>query len=858
MDTSISRIETSQAFSLTTPPTISPEISTTHTLNTTNIITRFNQNQFSQVKMGYMKTDVEYFDTTVPFTPLPKYGHLSEKTPEYAAVEQSIRDGYAPLHNVPDFAAARAVAGDPDAVMPPGGPDRYKDVVTELIDIPTRDGALIELKVYKSVNVDKNAVLMYRMHGGGWCLGRHEVDGIDNVYAATNPSIIVVSVDYRMAPENPFPIPINDCYDGLAWCKSNADKLGADPEHIIISGGSAGAQLAASLVLDCRENGITGIIAQVLHFPPTCHPKFFPRDRYEYGSYIQNQDNAVLDTLNMETVYDAYVPNAKPDYRHSPLLARSHEGLPPTLIQCGGVDVLRDDAFAYADVLRDDGVDVEIHFQVIAMGYLLLQGGTVLIHGQDDKVSAIKTDILIENDRIARIGKDLVPLEDADIIDCTDKLISPGFVDTHHHMWQAPLKGLFADCSFSHYMGIETAAGKYLTADDVFWGNLAGCMEAVDAGTTTALDHAHMNWSQQHSKEAIAGTLSSGIRSIFAYTPTTRLKEAEPALRFDDEPVAKWVMDTFEELARSSPLKDEGSVVRLGFGFDYYFLPQDVVVSTFNKVRSLGAKVITSHYTHFNRNTEISTPALLSSYHLLDDGFIISHGGGITAQDVKLLGEKNAHVSATPSTEQSMAVGPSVCFRDHLPGIDKLCSLGIDCHSATSSSIVNEMRTGLLFARGTDSNGQLNRGKLPDDVFHKVEEVYNMGTIQGARALGMDKEIGSIAVGKKADLAIIHAMTPSMFGAAQQDPVGAIVLHSSIGDIDTVIIDGIIRKLDGKLKPVSKFAWKNDGFSRSDVQLNWRAVADKTLEIQQRIVERLAEHDTRALGDQIIRIMTAG
>ncbi|KAF9779126.1 hypothetical protein IL306_002354 [Fusarium sp. DS 682] len=291
--------------------------------------------------MGNMKTTCDYFDLTAPFTPLPKYGHLSKKTSEYELAEPSIRQEYAAVFSLPDFPSIRALTDDADAVMPPGGPDRYKDIVTELIDIPTRDGTMVELKVYKSPNVKDNAVLMYRMHGG-----------------ATNPNIIVVSVDYRKAPEHPFPTPINDCYDGLLW---NANRLGVDPEKIIISGGSAGGQLAASLALDCLRDGITGVIAQILHFPATCHPKFFPKDKYEYGSYIQEQDDAVLSTIMMENFFDAYLPSAEPDYRHSPLLAESFKGLPPTLIQCGGADPLRDDSFAYAEALKNDGVDVEVY-----------------------------------------------------------------------------------------------------------------------------------------------------------------------------------------------------------------------------------------------------------------------------------------------------------------------------------------------------------------------------------------------------------------------------------------------------------------------------------------------------------------
>ncbi|KAL6921068.1 hypothetical protein FSHL1_005040 [Fusarium sambucinum] len=311
--------------------------------------------------MGFMKANCDHVDLSAPFTPLPKYGHLSKKTFEYERAEPEIRKARSAVNCLPDFATVRVVAGDPDAVMPPGGPDRYKDVTTELIDISTRDGTNIELKVYKSQKVNRNAVLMYRMHGGGWCLGRHEVDGIENVYAAMNPDIVVVSVDYRKAPEHPFPTPYNDCYDGLIWCKSNPDKLGIDPERIILSGGSAGGQLAASLTLNSLIDGITGVIAQVLHFPASCHPKFFPRDRYEYGSYIQNHDDAILSALGMDTFYDAYTPEVKPDYRHSPLLADSFKDLPPTLIQCAGVDPLRDDSFALAEAMKNDGVQVEIH-----------------------------------------------------------------------------------------------------------------------------------------------------------------------------------------------------------------------------------------------------------------------------------------------------------------------------------------------------------------------------------------------------------------------------------------------------------------------------------------------------------------
>ncbi|OTA98760.1 hypothetical protein M426DRAFT_258111 [Hypoxylon sp. CI-4A] len=307
------------------------------------------------------KDKPQYVDLRVDFKPLPKYGYLSEKTPEFIEVEAAIDAAYDALWTLPDFPAFRLAAGDADAVMPPGGPDRYRDTKIELLQFPARDGHLIELKIYKSPNVRPNATLVYRMHGSGFCVGRHEVDGVENVYAATNPNLVIVSVDYRLAPEFPFPIPIQDCYDGLLWCKKNSELLGVNSERIIVAGSSAGANLAAALAIKARDNGITGIIAQILHFPALCHPLFWPKDKYEFGSYIQNAENCVLSTIRNEAFLDAHVPNPTPDPGHSPLIAESLANLPPAFIQSAGVDIFRDDSFAYAEALEAAGGQVELH-----------------------------------------------------------------------------------------------------------------------------------------------------------------------------------------------------------------------------------------------------------------------------------------------------------------------------------------------------------------------------------------------------------------------------------------------------------------------------------------------------------------
>ncbi|KAI0483197.1 Alpha/Beta hydrolase protein [Xylariaceae sp. FL0804] len=336
------------------------------------------------------KTELDYVDVAPGSAPLPRYGHLSRKTPAYAAAEPVVRAVYQQFHALPSLAAFRDAAGDPDAALPPGGPDRHRDVATRTLTFPARDGAPLELKVYCRPSSGPGsgsgeqpdvaaaaaaAPLVYRMHGGGWSLGSHEVDGAENVYAAARANVVVVSVKYRLAPEHPFPVPFNDCYDGLLWCRENAYALGINPEKIILAGSSAGGNLAAALALAARDGGIPGIVAQVAHFPATCHPKFFPRRddddddddgrrhefKFEFGSYAQERRNAVLPAGVMETFWDAYAPAARPDPRHSPLLAASLAGLPPTLIQVAGADVLRDEGLAYAEALRAAGVEVETH-----------------------------------------------------------------------------------------------------------------------------------------------------------------------------------------------------------------------------------------------------------------------------------------------------------------------------------------------------------------------------------------------------------------------------------------------------------------------------------------------------------------
>ncbi|OAQ60768.2 amidohydrolase family protein [Pochonia chlamydosporia 170] len=284
--------------------------------------------------------------------------------------------------------------------------------------------------------------------------------------------------------------------------------------------------------------------------------------------------------------------------------------------------------------------------------------------------------------------------------------------------------------------------------------------------------------------------------------------------------------------------------VQLGFGWDFYFLPESITKAVFATVRSLGAKVITSHF--IRHILDLDGRSLVSKLHsggLLQSDILFSHAGGATLDDVNLLRQANCFISVTPNTEEAMQVGPAVPFRQNLSGVNEICSLGVDCHSATSSSLVNEMRQVLQMARGRDSEHHIQRGVQPADISRKTAEVFNMGTIQGARALRMEADIGSIKVGKKADIVLFDALSPSMYCAAQQDPVLAIVLHSSIRDVDTVIVDGCIRKRGGELLPVSFVDYETRDFGQTDRRVEWTEVAHHVMEMQKRFVAKTADYN---------------
>ncbi len=215
-------------------------------------------------------------------------------------------------------------------------------------------GGEITVRVYKPAGMGPHPVLVF-YHGGGWVIGDlYTHDGICR--AMVNAAgCAVASVDYRLAPEFKYPVPVEDSYADLLWVVANATRLGLDPARIAVGGDSAGGNLAAVMSLLARDRRGPRLLLQILVYPVTS---------YDFGtaSYRENATGFVLTTEDMRWFWRHYLSREEQgrEMMASPIQAKSLADLPPALVITAGCDPLRDEGEAYAARLRDAGVAVTL------------------------------------------------------------------------------------------------------------------------------------------------------------------------------------------------------------------------------------------------------------------------------------------------------------------------------------------------------------------------------------------------------------------------------------------------------------------------------------------------------------------
>ncbi len=274
-------------------------------------------------------------------------GLIRELQPDVALVLQMLDSlGLPPLESLP-AADARALMDVANAQRPPG-PE-----VGEVADgqLPGPAGPLA-YRLYRPAGAGPHPVVVY-WHGGGWVLGSATSDDPLCRDLCVRSGALIVSVDYRHAPEYRFPAAHDDAVAALGWVADHAAELGGVPGQLAVAGWSAGANLAAATALACRDAGGPRLAGQLLLAPVT-------DGSTERPSYLDNGDGYVLTASLMRWFWDHYVPDParRADHRCSPLLAGDLSGLAPAVVVTAQFDPLRDEGIAYAEALAAAGTDV--------------------------------------------------------------------------------------------------------------------------------------------------------------------------------------------------------------------------------------------------------------------------------------------------------------------------------------------------------------------------------------------------------------------------------------------------------------------------------------------------------------------
>jgi 5-methylthioadenosine/S-adenosylhomocysteine deaminase len=441
-------------------------------------------------------------------------------------------------------------------------------------------------------------------------------------------------------------------------------------------------------------------------------------------------------------------------------------------------------------------------------------------------------DVLIVDDRIERVGTG-IEADDAEIIDATGMIASPGFVDTHRHVWQSLLRGVAVNWSLFEYMvEMRTMYPVCYQVDDAYLGNYYGALEAINAGVTTLVDHSHLQVTADHSDALVRGLKDAKIRGIFGYG-VYRNPRYTPGEDIDPSSIIVDIAGPIEAFHRENAARvraehfpGNDGLLRFGIASSEFFTfpSMEPVLEELAWSRTLEPARITFHAA-IGINNDVNVIESLSNAGALGDDLLLSHGNCLTDDDLALIAREGGWLSTTPDTELQMSGTFPVLERVVKSG--RLPSLGVDIVSAFNGDMFTQMRLMLQAIRFRD-NELTTPGGLPSSPRFPAAKMLEYATIGGATCMGLENEIGSLTEGKKADVVLTRLDTVNT--AALRDPVAALVFYANPNDVEYVWIDGVTRKRAGQLEGES-----------------WASVQQRVQQARDGIDERFAKIDARAM-----------
>ncbi len=413
---------------------------------------------------------------------------------------------------------------------------------------------------------------------------------------------------------------------------------------------------------------------------------------------------------------------------------------------------------------------------------ILIKGGCVL--SLDRAVGDFeKADVLIEGKKISAVRPN-ISASNAQVIDATNRIVMPGFVDTHRHMWQGFLRNVLPDGSLEDYRNVvQRTFGAKMVPDDVYAADLISALGAIDSGVTCILDWSHIQNSPAHSDACIKGLQESGVRAVFAYGAGQN-----ESGRVMEIATAKYPGDIGR--LRKQYFSSDDQLVTL------YLAAlggtPEATLSQFKAAREVGAR-ITIHVGvgEFGRNALLEK---LDAEKGLKDDTTYIHCCTLNDTEWKLIRDTGGTVSIASYVETLMGHGNPPVQKAIDTGIRP--SLSVDVETSVPNDFFTQMRTVFSLQKNEVWARRLAGDKNPPK-FLTVREVLEFATIEGARANGLDKKIGSLTPGKEAD--VIMLRTDALNVMPMNNAVGAVVTSMTAHNVDTVLIAAKIMKRNGVL-----------------------------------------------------------
>src|SRR5712691_5424042 len=419
----------------------------------------------------------------------------------------------------------------------------------------------------------------------------------------------------------------------------------------------------------------------------------------------------------------------------------------------------------------------------------LVNNGTVV--SMDPAVGTLRTGtVLIEDDRIAEVAAE-IDASDCDVIDATGQIVLPGLIDAHRHLWYAPVRGDAMDGVFKDLVaGLYPMVAAEFTPEDLYNANRAGIAVALSGGITTVFDWCHVLNSGEHAVSAVQAHLDMPARAIFGYgaSMSRKLSELGDGPDYDDS----W--GPARALRRTTLSGDRGRITMALAIQSPDVSPIDVVAADVRVARELGVPV--SMHIGTGGVAKLSIRALADAG-LLGTDMQLVHCCNTTDEELRLVADAGAQIVVCPSCELMMGTGLPPTARVRAAGIRP--AFGTDAVIAGSSDMFEEARMGLASTRLRGLEDILRSGSLltsSGQLGMTSMDALRAITIDAAAACGLDREIGSLAPGKKADLITVRANDPNLWPANRV--VQTLIGSANGGNVETVIIDGqVVRDSSG-------------------------------------------------------------